>query len=62
MIYTLTLCFGMWGGMCHQIRHIDYPTAEACEKQRDKQLPSVRNGYALCAPKDLNKGDTNVSK
>jgi hypothetical protein len=51
---TLILCLGMWLGICGQIRHYDFPTVEACERERAAQIKSVGSGYAVCVPKKLN--------
>ena len=55
MTYTLTLCLGMWLSLCGQIRTIDYPSAEACEKARlTVPQKAIGDGYAICAPKTEN--------
>jgi len=49
-MYTLTLCIGITLGICGQIRKFDFQTYEECDKERIKQIPYVRDGYAVCAP------------
>lgn len=52
MIYTLTLCIGMWMHTCGQHRTFDYPTIQECERARDAFPKDViGKGYAVCAPK-----------
>jgi len=48
---TLTLCFGMWFGLCGSLREFDYPIIEACERERVVQLKHIGAGYAVCSPK-----------
>jgi len=53
MIYTLSLCLGMFLGLCGEAREFDYPTYEACAKERDVQLAIKNNNIkrATCSPK-----------
>lgn len=51
MTYTLTLCIGLFLGLCGQTREVDFPSYEACDRERQQQLPRVGKGYAICAPK-----------
>lgn len=52
MTYTLTLCLGMFLGLCGQIREFDYPTAADCEAARSKvSEKTLGKGYAVCALK-----------
>lgn len=52
MSYTLTLCLGMFLGICGQTRTYDYPTRAECEAAK-ASIPqkSIGGGYAICAPK-----------
>ena len=56
-MYTLTLCIGITLGVCGQIRNFDFPSYEECDKERIKQIPYVRDGYAVCSPKAMNIED-----
>jgi len=49
-MYTLTLCIGITLGICGQIVKFDFPSYDECERERIKQIGSVRDGYAVCAP------------
>ena len=52
MIYTLTLCLGMFMSLCGQYRSYDYPTLQECERARDAFPKAViGSGFALCVPK-----------
>ncbi len=52
MIYTLSLCLGMFLGTCGAFRTFDYPTAAECEAARKNvSVKSIGDGYAICAPK-----------
>ncbi len=48
---TLTLCIGIFAGMCIQSREYDFPDMQSCNIERQEQIKAVRNGYAVCAPK-----------
>lgn len=50
MTHTLTLCLGMFFGICGQIREFDFQSVAACERERATQLAKVGDGYAVCAP------------
>lgn len=50
-MFTLTLCLGiLWGG-CIQLRTYDFPDAASCNTERKEQIPHLRGGWAVCAPK-----------
>lgn len=51
MTYTLTLCLGMFLGICGSGRSFEYPTHAECEQAR-LAVParSIGSGYAICAP------------
>lgn len=52
MTYTLTLCLGMFLGICGSAREFDFPDAASCESARSKvSQKAVGDGYAVCAPK-----------
>lgn len=52
MTYTLTLCLGMWLGICGNIKTFEFPSADECEKARKHvSAESIGKGYAICAPK-----------
>ena len=52
MIYTLTLCLGMFLSICGQHKSYDYPNLQECERARDAFPKEViGDGYALCVPK-----------
>ncbi len=56
MTYTLTLCLGMWMGLCNQIRTYDFPTLAECNQGRQGiTAQAIGNGYAICAPKPQEK-------
>jgi hypothetical protein len=52
MAYTLTLCIGMFLGLCGSVRTYDYPSLQECEKAK-AGVPekAIGDGYAICAPK-----------
>lgn len=50
-MWTLTLCVGMFAGICGQTRAYDFPSYEACHTERKVQVPNMGKGYAICAPK-----------
>lgn len=54
-MYTLTLCIGIFLGVCGQAREFDYQDEAACQRARVQQLQMVGGGYAVCAPKALGK-------
>jgi len=51
MIYTLTICVGIFLGICGQVRQADYPRYEACAKERDI-IAKQNITYAICTPRD----------
>jgi hypothetical protein len=51
VIWTLTLCIGMFLGTCGSVRTFDFPDRDSCERERAAQLKAVGGGYAVCAPK-----------
>ena len=54
MTYTLTLCLGMFFGLCGQVRTYDYQTRAECEAAKaDFPQKAIGDGYAICAPKPL---------
>ena len=56
MTYTLTLCIGIWLGLCGQYRTFDYSTLQECEKARDVfAAQPTGKSYAICAPKKKEK-------
>ena len=51
MTYTLTICFGMWMGLCGHIRTFEYPSLEDCDRARmTVPASAIGKGYAICAP------------
>lgn len=48
---TLTLCIGIFLGGCVQVRTFDFADREACERERQQQLATLRGGWAVCALK-----------
>ena len=55
MSYTLTLCLGMFLGLCGQIRTHDFPTFAECEAAKAGiSQKAIGGGYAICAPKKVN--------
>ena len=55
MIYTLTICYGVFLAMCGQIRTYDFPDVASCERERAAQEKYIDNGHAVCAPKVIKK-------
>lgn len=55
MVYTLTLCIGMFLSVCGSVRTFDFPDRDSCERERAAQLRVVGGGYAICAPKNQPK-------
>ena len=52
MTYTLTLCLGMFLGICGGFKTFDYPTQADCEKARETvSKKAIGDGYAICVPK-----------
>lgn len=49
-MWTLTLCVGIYLGLCGQLREVNFPDRESCERERTQQIQAVRGGYAVCAP------------
>lgn len=50
-MYTLTLCLGMWAGICGQIRDYHFQTLQDCQAaQATIPQSSIGKGYALCIP------------
>jgi hypothetical protein len=50
MIYTLTICFGMWMSLCGSVRTFEYPTLEDCDRARmTVPASAIGKGYAVCA-------------
>lgn len=56
-MWTLTLCLGMFLGMCGSINKHDFKTKEECQEARNHAEKGVGGGYAICAPKDWRKND-----
>ena len=53
MIYVLTVCVGvLWGGECERTFVREYPTQVQCEIEKKKVTAVLRDGYAVCAPKE----------
>jgi hypothetical protein len=52
-MWTLTLCVGMFMGICGQLREASFPDRESCERERAYQAQRVGTGYAVCAPTSL---------
>ena len=50
-MWTLTMCMGVWLGICTQYVERDFGSAEACERERAYQAANARPAWALCAPK-----------
>lgn len=63
MTYVLTLCLGMALGTCWQIRYVDYPNLQECERARDAfPQKAIGDGYAICSPQKPRSPDTQVKK
>lgn len=51
MTYTLTLCLGLFLGLCGSQQTYIYPTKEECEVSRAQiSAKTVGDGFAICAP------------
>lgn len=51
-MYTLTLCIGIFLGLCGQVRTYDYPTLAECEAARKGiSARTLGDGYSICALK-----------
>lgn len=52
MTYTLTLCLGMYFGLCGRYATHDFPTLAECEVAKASISKEViGSGYAICALK-----------
>lgn len=52
MIYTLTLCLGMFLSRCGQVRTYDFLTLAECEAAKASiSKEAIGSGYAICALK-----------
>jgi hypothetical protein len=52
VIHTLTVCMGVWLGLCQQIIRHDFPTYEACDRERAAiYARGPKPHWATCAPK-----------
>ena len=52
MTYTLTLCLGLFLGICGQARQMEYTSLAECETAKiGISQKALGDGYALCAPK-----------
>ena len=52
MIYTMTVCFGVFLSICGQVRQYDYPNLAECEKAKSSlSAKAIGDGYAICHPK-----------
>jgi hypothetical protein len=55
-MHTLILCFGMYFGICGQVREYEYPTLEACNREREVQLRGPNPPYyAICRPGQVSR-------
>ena len=51
MTYTLVLCWGMFLATCGSVREYEFPSYEACDKERAVQMAApVKPYYAVCRP------------
>jgi hypothetical protein len=55
-MWTLTVCAGLFLGICGGVHRYDFQTVEACNQAR-VQIPqkTIGDGYAVCVPKQLNE-------
>lgn len=55
-MYTLILCYGIFLGGCMQIRQLEFPSYEACDRERKTvqadatKFKTLQLTYALCRP------------
>ena len=48
-MWILQVCIGiLWGGMCEQIHHFEYPSQATCEFEMKRANTRLRDGYAVC--------------
>jgi hypothetical protein len=48
-MWILSICVGiLWGGMCNQFFHLEYPTVQACEFEMNKLNYKLWDGHAIC--------------
>ena len=51
-MYTLTICFSMWIGLCGSIVRADFPDLASCDAERKIQIATSKNmTYAICSYK-----------
>lgn len=51
MIYTLVICYGVFLGICGQVLKYEYPSLEACERERAAIFAQpTKPYYAICRP------------
>lgn len=51
MTYTLVLCWGMFLSICGSVREYEFPSAEACDRERVVQMAApTKPYYAVCRP------------
>jgi len=56
MTYTLTLCLGMFLGLCGQYQLYHHPTLAECEAAKAGiSQKAIGDGYAICALNPYNK-------
>jgi hypothetical protein len=56
MTYVLTVCLGMFTGICGTHTRFEYPTLTECETAKAGiSTKSIGTGYAICAPKMVQK-------
>lgn len=49
-MWTLTVCAGMWIGICGQINTHVFPDKETCYEARDHISTTIEDGWAVCVP------------